>query len=73
MSQEENAVRFMQLNMLFQLSERWKKSMQEVVSIDKKYDLLGFIRLGYESFHLMGEKGIALEIEEYITQNGGVL
>jgi len=73
MGNEENAVRFMQLNMLFHLSQRWRKSVPEVVEVDKRYDLLDFIRCGYESFHLMGNKGIALEIEDYITGSGGVL
>jgi hypothetical protein len=39
---------------------------KEFVELDRRLDILGFIHEGYEPFHLMGDKGILEEVEEYI-------
>ncbi|GHV50838.1 hypothetical protein FACS1894216_03740 [Synergistales bacterium] len=40
---------------------------QEFVRIDDKRDVLGFLRDGYEPFHLTGEQGVLREAEDYIA------
>ena len=52
---------------------RWKKSMQDFLFMDEKYGILKFLLLGYESFHLTGEEGVAEEVEEFIKEQGGTL
>jgi hypothetical protein len=42
--------------------------VNEFLKLDKKIDILGFIREGYGVFHLMGDQGILDEIEEYVRE-----
>ena len=39
---------------------------QEFLELDEKSDLLGFLKDGYEPFHLMGVEGIMDEVENFI-------
>jgi hypothetical protein len=39
----------------------------EFVRLDDECDVLGFLRDGYEPFHLTGEDGVLREVEEYIA------
>jgi hypothetical protein len=39
---------------------------QEFLVLDKEKDILGFLRDGYEPFHLMGEAGVIEELECYV-------
>jgi L-rhamnose mutarotase len=41
---------------------------QEFVELDKKHNILHFLEVGYESFHLTGTQGVIEEIEDYIRQ-----
>jgi hypothetical protein len=38
----------------------------EFVGLDRKYDILRFIEIGYEPFHLTGTQGVLNEVEDYI-------
>ncbi|GHU39039.1 hypothetical protein FACS1894105_13570 [Clostridia bacterium] len=38
----------------------------DFVDLDRKYGILRFIEIGYESFHLTGTQGVVDEIEGYI-------
>ena len=38
----------------------------EFVELDKKYDILHFLEVGYEPFHLTGTQGVIEEVEDYI-------
>ncbi|MDR0220737.1 MAG: DUF3791 domain-containing protein [Lachnospiraceae bacterium] len=40
---------------------------QEFVTLDDNCDVLGFLRDGYEPFHLTGEQGVLSEVEDYIS------
>jgi len=40
---------------------------QEFIMLDAEYDVLGFLRDGYEPFHLTGAEGVLREVEEYIA------
>jgi hypothetical protein len=46
-------------------------SPKEFLKLDKKIDILGFIREGYEVFHLTGDQGVLMEIEEYVRMKTG--
>jgi hypothetical protein len=41
---------------------------QEFVELDKKHDILRFLEIGYEPFHLTGTQGVIEEVEDYIQQ-----
>jgi hypothetical protein len=42
-------------------------SVKEFLELDKKFDILGFLKIGYEPFHLTGDMGVLNEVEEYIA------
>ena len=39
---------------------------QEFLALDKDKDIIGFIRLGYEPFHLTGDEGVLEELDAYV-------
>ncbi|MDR2653089.1 MAG: type V CRISPR-associated protein Cas12a/Cpf1 [Prevotellaceae bacterium] len=43
-------------------------TVQEFLELDKKFNLLDFITVSYEPFHLMGNQGILNEIQKWIEQ-----
>jgi len=43
-------------------------SVNDFLILDNKKDILGFLRTGYEIFHLTGDDGILEEIDNYISQ-----
>jgi hypothetical protein len=57
---------FMQTGIANMYMKKHKLTPDEFLKLDKKLDILGFIREGYEPFHLMGDKGILNEVEEYV-------
>jgi len=46
--------------------ERHKLRPREFIAINNEKDLIGFLRLGYESFHLTGDEGVLEELDEYV-------
>jgi len=42
-------------------------SAAEFSELDRKYNILRFIEIGYEIFHLEGIEGVVEEIEDYIS------
>ena len=40
---------------------------QEFIKLDDACDVLGFLRDGYEPFHLTGAQGVLREVEDYIA------
>ena len=59
-------VLYMQAGIANMYMKKYSLSPKEFLKLDKKHDILGFIQEGYESFHLMGDKGILIELEEYV-------
>lgn len=59
-------VLYMQAGTAAMYMREHKMTPKEFLELDKKLDILGFIREGYEPFHLMGDKGILKEVEEYV-------
>jgi len=69
----EERINYMQVNIMHDLIKRWNKTIEQFLKIDEDHDILGYIRLCYEPFHLTGDEGIAEEIEQYITERGGTI
>jgi len=46
--------------------ERHGLSPEEFLALDAQKDILGFLRLGYEPFHLTGDEGILEELDYYV-------
>jgi hypothetical protein len=58
----------LQVSMMYYLMNRWNKSIDEFLEMDKRFNILWLLRIGYERFHLTGDEGIAIEIEEHIQE-----
>jgi len=39
---------------------------QEFLTLDKDKDIIGFLRTGYEPFHLTGDEGVLEELDAYV-------
>jgi len=61
-----NPVAFLQISISRLFMERHKLSPNDFLAIDKEKDILGFLRLGYEPFHLTGEEGVLEELDAYV-------
>ena len=66
-------IQSMQVDMTLYLMKHWKIDQFKFIELDDSYDILGLICTNYEPFHLMGDEGIAKEIESYICEKGGTL
>ena len=62
---------FLMVNMYFYLIRRWGIDTERFLILDEQYNIMHLLRIGYEIYHLTGEEGIAIDIEEYISQQGG--
>jgi hypothetical protein len=61
-----NSILFLQADVSIEFMRRHNITPQEFVQLDKKYNILRFLELGYESFHLTGTQGVVEEVEDYI-------
>lgn len=62
---------YLQVSVAQNLIYKWGVTPERFVELDDEYNILKYIRAGYENFNLMGDKGITLEIEEFIKNQGG--
>jgi len=65
MWREIDPVAVMQTQIARLYRERHNISIEEFLKLDREIDILGFIELGYEPFHLTGEEGILDEVDAY--------
>ena len=61
-----NPVAFLQISISRLFMERHGLSPDEFLALDEKKDILGFLRLGYEPFHLTGNEGVLEELDIYV-------
>ena len=65
MWREIDPVAVMQTQIARLYCQRHNMNIREFLDLDRKVDILGYIELGYEPFHLTGEEGILDELDEY--------
>jgi len=46
--------------------ERHGMTIEAFLALDAEKDILGFLKEGYESFHLTGDEGILDEVDAYV-------
>ena len=61
-----NPVVFLQAHFCILFMERHKLSPEDFLALDAKKDIMGFLRLGYEPFHLTGDEGVIEELNSYV-------
>jgi len=63
-----NQVAHLQTEVVHAYMRRHNMKPAEFVRLDRDYNILHFIEIGYEVFHLTGTDGIIDEVENYIAQ-----
>ena len=64
-----NPIVYLQINISRLFMERHGLHPEEFLALDAKKDIIGFLRLGYEPFHLTGREGILDELDAYVYGN----
>lgn len=59
-------VAFLQSHFSRLFMERHNLTPNEFLALDRKKDIIGFLRLGYEPFHLTGDEGVLEELDNYV-------
>ena len=59
-------VGFLQIHISRLFMERHGLSPDVFLELDAKKDILGFLRLGYDPFHVTGDEGILEELDTYV-------
>lgn len=68
MWKEIDPVAAMQTQIARLYRKRHNIGIKEFLELDRKANILGYIELCYEPFHLTGEEGILNEIDEYCAE-----
>jgi len=53
--------------------ERHDLSPQEFLDLNKKKNIIGFLRISYEPFHLTGDEGVLEELDDYVFSSGELI
>jgi hypothetical protein len=65
---ETDPVLLMQAHIARLYRQRHNMGIREFLDLDRKVDILGFIEIGYEPFHLTGDEGILDEVDAYCRE-----
>ena len=60
---------FLQAHFIILFMERHGLSPKDFLDLNAQKDILGFLRLGYEPFHLTGDEGVLEELDAYVYGN----
>ncbi|MDR1396560.1 MAG: DUF3791 domain-containing protein [Desulfarculales bacterium] len=63
-----NPVLFLQADVSNEYMRQHNLTPQEFIELDKRYNILHFIEIGYEPFHLTGTQGVVEEVDDYIRR-----
>lgn len=72
MSRAENVLDF-KITVMKIMQEGFNLSGIELSNLLEEYNILPFLDVGYEYFCSMGEKGILIEIEDFVREQGGTI
>ena len=61
-------VLYLQVRVAHKYMKRHNISIEEFRQQDYDYDILGFLEVGYEPYHLTGDEGILDEIDEIVAE-----
>jgi hypothetical protein len=59
-------VLFLQVNIANAYRKLHGLTVEEFNDLDRKYNILRYLEIGYEPFHLTGTQGVVDEVEDYI-------
>jgi len=61
-----NPIAYLQIHIARLFMVRHDLSIETFLAMNAEKDILGFLKLGYEPFHLTGDDGILDELDEYV-------
>lgn len=70
MENKKTEILFMQTRLIRLASERWKMSIEQVVTIFKTKNVFHYIEVGYGIFHCEGDDTVLDEIEQFLKKKG---
>jgi len=59
-------IAYLQAHFVRLFMERHTMSVNDFLRLNKERDILGFLRTGYEPFHLTGDEGVLEEMDAYV-------
>lgn len=68
---EKEQILYMQTRIIRKASLLWKKSLKETTEVFQKYNLLEYIKRGFELFHMEGDDSVLDSISLYVKNQGG--
>lgn len=60
----------MQTRLIWLASEEWHLPVEQVIHIFKKYDVLGYIEIGYGIFSCEGDEAVLDDITDFLKRKG---
>ena len=66
----ETEITFMQTRLIRLASEEWQLPVEQVIHIFKKYDVLGYIEIGYGIFNCEGDEVVLDDITDFLKRKG---
>ena len=63
-----NQIAHLQTEVAHAYMRQHRLTPREFVELDKKYDILHFLEIGYEPFHLTGTQGVLDEVERFVNE-----
>ena len=67
---EKAEITFMHTRLIRLASEEWHLSIEQIIDLFKKADVLGYIEKGYGIFHCEGDEAVLEDIVEFLDRKG---
>ena len=67
---EKEEITFMQTRLIRLASEEWHLSIEQIIDLFKRADVLGYIEKGYGIFHCEGDEAVLEDITELLDRQG---
>lgn len=58
------------MRLIWLASEEWRLPVEQVIHIFKKYDVLGYIEIGYGIFSCEGDEAVLDDITDFLKRKG---
>ena len=67
---KKTEITFMQTRLIQLASEEWHLSVEQIINLFKKADILGYIEKGYGIFHCEGDEAVLEDIADFLDRKG---
>lgn len=70
---ERQQITYMQARICRMASERWNKTLKDVIVLFNSYKVLEYIEAGFGIFHMEGDEAVFEDITSYLQEKGAVI